>query len=80
MVSPEINARVLAATLRSAKLITLKSVGQMPHHAAPLSPCTTTTCPRPRTVRRPSEVLALRLANSELAIASQQLRYNRYRS
>jgi pimeloyl-ACP methyl ester carboxylesterase len=35
MVSPEINARVLAATLPSAKLIMLKDVGHMPHHAAP---------------------------------------------
>jgi pimeloyl-ACP methyl ester carboxylesterase len=35
MVSPEINARVLAATLPSAKLIMLKGVGHMPHHAAP---------------------------------------------
>jgi pimeloyl-ACP methyl ester carboxylesterase len=35
MVSPQINARVLAATLPSAKLIMLKDVGHMPHHAAP---------------------------------------------
>jgi pimeloyl-ACP methyl ester carboxylesterase len=35
MVSPEINARVLAATLPSAKLIMLRGVGHMPHHAAP---------------------------------------------
>jgi pimeloyl-ACP methyl ester carboxylesterase len=35
MVSPQINALALAATLRSAKLILLKDVGHMPHHAAP---------------------------------------------
>ena len=35
MVSPEINARALAATLPQAKLVLLKGVGHMPHHAAP---------------------------------------------
>jgi pimeloyl-ACP methyl ester carboxylesterase len=35
MVSPQINARALAATLPSAKLILLENVGHMPHHAAP---------------------------------------------
>lgn len=35
MVSPQINARALAATLPSAKLLLLKNVGHMPHHAAP---------------------------------------------
>jgi pimeloyl-ACP methyl ester carboxylesterase len=35
LVSPEINARVLAATLPGAKLVTLKNIGHMPHHAAP---------------------------------------------
>jgi pimeloyl-ACP methyl ester carboxylesterase len=35
LVSPEINARALAATLPSAKLILLKDIGHMPHHAAP---------------------------------------------
>jgi pimeloyl-ACP methyl ester carboxylesterase len=35
MVSPQINARVLAATLPCAKLILLKDIGHMPHHAAP---------------------------------------------
>jgi pimeloyl-ACP methyl ester carboxylesterase len=35
MVSPEINARALAATLPRAKLVFLKGVGHMPHHAAP---------------------------------------------
>ena len=35
LVSPEINARALAATLPHAKLICLKGVGHMPHHAAP---------------------------------------------
>lgn len=35
MVSPEINACALAATLPQAKLISLEGVGHMPHHAAP---------------------------------------------
>jgi pimeloyl-ACP methyl ester carboxylesterase len=35
MVSPEINARALAATVPSAKLVFLPGVGHMPHHAAP---------------------------------------------
>ena len=35
MVSPQSNARVLAATLPGAKLVLLKDVGHMPHHAAP---------------------------------------------
>ena len=35
MVSPEINARALAAALPRAKLVLLKGVGHMPHHAAP---------------------------------------------
>jgi len=34
-VSPEINARALAATVPRAKLIFLPGVGHMPHHAAP---------------------------------------------
>ena len=35
MVSPDINARALAAVLPRAKLVSLKGVGHMPHHAAP---------------------------------------------
>jgi pimeloyl-ACP methyl ester carboxylesterase len=35
MVSPQINARALAATLPCAKLVLLKDIGHMPHHAAP---------------------------------------------
>jgi pimeloyl-ACP methyl ester carboxylesterase len=35
LVSPEINARALAAVLPSAKLVLLKNIGHMPHHAAP---------------------------------------------
>jgi pimeloyl-ACP methyl ester carboxylesterase len=35
LVSPEINARALAAVLPSAKLVLLKDIGHMPHHAAP---------------------------------------------
>jgi pimeloyl-ACP methyl ester carboxylesterase len=35
MVSPEINARALAAILPRAKLVLLKDIGHMPHHAAP---------------------------------------------
>jgi pimeloyl-ACP methyl ester carboxylesterase len=35
MVSPDINARALAATLPRAKLVLLKDIGHMPHHAAP---------------------------------------------
>jgi pimeloyl-ACP methyl ester carboxylesterase len=35
MVPPEINARTLAAELPHAKLVFLKGVGHMPHHAAP---------------------------------------------
>jgi pimeloyl-ACP methyl ester carboxylesterase len=35
MVSPEINARALAATVPSAKLVFLPGVGHMSHHAAP---------------------------------------------
>src|SRR4051812_41763843 len=35
LVSPEINARALAATLPSSKLVLLKDIGHMPHHAAP---------------------------------------------
>jgi pimeloyl-ACP methyl ester carboxylesterase len=35
MVSPDINARALAATLPHAKLVFLEGVGHMPHHAAP---------------------------------------------
>ncbi|HLQ92949.1 MAG TPA: alpha/beta hydrolase [Xanthobacteraceae bacterium] len=35
LVSPEINARALAATLPGAKLVLLKGIGHMPHHAAP---------------------------------------------
>jgi pimeloyl-ACP methyl ester carboxylesterase len=35
MVSPDINARALAAALPRAKLIFLKGVGHMSHHAAP---------------------------------------------
>jgi pimeloyl-ACP methyl ester carboxylesterase len=34
-VSPQINARALAATLPRAKLVLLKDIGHMPHHAAP---------------------------------------------
>jgi pimeloyl-ACP methyl ester carboxylesterase len=35
MVSPQINARALAATLPCAKLVLLKDIGHMSHHAAP---------------------------------------------
>jgi pimeloyl-ACP methyl ester carboxylesterase len=35
MVSPEINARALAAAVPHAKLVLLKDTGHMPHHAAP---------------------------------------------
>ncbi len=35
VVSPHINAHALAATLPRAKLIILKDIGHMPHHAAP---------------------------------------------
>jgi pimeloyl-ACP methyl ester carboxylesterase len=35
LVSPHINARVLAATLPCAKLVLLRNIGHMPHHAAP---------------------------------------------
>jgi pimeloyl-ACP methyl ester carboxylesterase len=35
MVSPETNARALAAALPRARLVLLKDVGHMPHHAAP---------------------------------------------
>ena len=35
MVSPQINARALAAALPRAKLVLLKDIGHMPHHAAP---------------------------------------------
>jgi pimeloyl-ACP methyl ester carboxylesterase len=35
LVSPDINARALAATLPRAKLILLKDIGHMSHHAAP---------------------------------------------
>ena len=35
MVSPDINARALAAALPRAKLVFLKGVGHMPHHASP---------------------------------------------
>jgi pimeloyl-ACP methyl ester carboxylesterase len=35
VVSPQINARALAATLPCAKLVLLKDIGHMPHHAAP---------------------------------------------
>jgi pimeloyl-ACP methyl ester carboxylesterase len=35
MVSPDINARALAASLPCAKLVLLKNIGHMPHHAAP---------------------------------------------
>jgi pimeloyl-ACP methyl ester carboxylesterase len=35
MVSPDINARVLAAAIPCAKLVLLRNVGHMPHHAAP---------------------------------------------
>ena len=35
MVSPDINARALAAVLPRAKLVSLKGVGHMLHHAAP---------------------------------------------
>lgn len=35
LVSPQINACALVATLPSAKLVTLKDIGHMPHHAAP---------------------------------------------
>jgi pimeloyl-ACP methyl ester carboxylesterase len=35
MVSPQINARALAATLPRARLVLLKDIGHMPHHAAP---------------------------------------------
>jgi len=35
LVSPHINARVLAATLPCAKLVVLRNIGHMPHHAAP---------------------------------------------
>jgi pimeloyl-ACP methyl ester carboxylesterase len=35
MVSPNINAYALAATLPCAKLVLLKDIGHMPHHAAP---------------------------------------------
>jgi len=34
-VSPQINARALAATLPCARLLLLKNIGHMPHHAAP---------------------------------------------
>jgi pimeloyl-ACP methyl ester carboxylesterase len=32
---PDINARALAVTLPRAKLVLLKDIGHMPHHAAP---------------------------------------------
>ena len=35
MVSPQINARALAAVLPRAKLVLLKDIGHMSHHAAP---------------------------------------------
>src|SRR6185295_4216539 len=35
LVSPKINACALAAVLPRAKLVFLKGVGHMPHHAAP---------------------------------------------
>jgi pimeloyl-ACP methyl ester carboxylesterase len=35
MVSPQINARALAAVLPRAKLVLLKNIGHMSHHAAP---------------------------------------------
>jgi pimeloyl-ACP methyl ester carboxylesterase len=35
LVSPKINACALAATLPRAKLVVLKGIGHMPHHAAP---------------------------------------------
>jgi pimeloyl-ACP methyl ester carboxylesterase len=35
MVSPQINARALAAALPCAKLVLLKDIGHMPHHSAP---------------------------------------------
>jgi pimeloyl-ACP methyl ester carboxylesterase len=35
MVSPDINAHALAAALPNAKVVMLKGVGHMPHHAAP---------------------------------------------
>jgi pimeloyl-ACP methyl ester carboxylesterase len=35
LVSPQINARALAATLPCAKLVLLKDIGHMAHHAAP---------------------------------------------
>ena len=35
LVSPKINACALAATLPRAKLVILKGIGHMPHHAAP---------------------------------------------
>jgi pimeloyl-ACP methyl ester carboxylesterase len=35
MVSPQINARALAAALPCARLVLLKDIGHMPHHAAP---------------------------------------------
>ena len=34
MVSPDINAGALAAALPRAKLVILKEIGHMPHHAA----------------------------------------------
>ena len=35
LVSPEINARAFAAAVPGARLVLLKNVGHMPHHAAP---------------------------------------------
>jgi pimeloyl-ACP methyl ester carboxylesterase len=35
LVSPQLNAQALAAILPSAKLVLLKNIGHMPHHAAP---------------------------------------------
>jgi hypothetical protein len=35
LVSPQINARALAAAVPGSRLVLLKNVGHMPHHAAP---------------------------------------------
>ena len=54
MVSPKINACALAATLPRAKLVFLKGVGHMPHHAAPeaVAAAIDELAPARRTMRR----------------------------
>ena len=54
MVSPKINACALAATLPSVKLVFLKGVGHMPHHAAPeaVTAAIDELAPAQRTMRR----------------------------